>query len=240
MRRRPSRSESAPAGVDSSAYTTLNAKKISGIAVTGRPRFFARRIRKASEELPTAKTVATRVKSIKGRPSPAKESRSRRAAPGRRGTSRRKSTATRMAIAPGTVAIQTTAGPAATPLAEPIDKPHRQHMRPGSRHRQQRLRQVRECVSGDDQRFAPPGAVGEPPGKDAQDARRALRHALVQADRGDGRTQRHREEERQHRDDHLRGDVGEETDQPGGEDVAADDPAAGGEDNGSASRVGGS
>ena len=79
------------------------------MVATGMPRFFARRIRNASEEFPRANSVMIAVKTTKRRPRPAIFIPGSTRTAGGRGRSRMKKAAMRIAIAPGIVAIQNTA-----------------------------------------------------------------------------------------------------------------------------------
>ena len=107
------RSASAPAGVETSVYTTLKASSSHRIPATEKPRSCALSTRKASAELPSSKITEQTTNAAKPRPSPSQ--------PRTRG--RRRVTAPR--ITPG------------LDLPRPdVPRPHRQHHHPQQRGRQ--------------------------------------------------------------------------------------------------------
>jgi hypothetical protein len=103
---------------------------------------------------------------------------------------------------------------AAHALADAVHDPHGQHVPGGRGRRDQRARDRRERVAGDDERLAPPHAVGDAARDDLGQAGHGLREALDEAHESGARSEHAGQERREQRIDHLAAGVGEEADEP--------------------------
>ena len=112
----------------------------------------------------------------------------------------------------GEIGQQGIAGGSAQAFPEPVGKPDRQDLRPGSRDADERPGHGGQRVAGHDERLAPMGPVRPPTRPDLGQRRRGLGHAFDQAEHGRTGSERPREEVGQERIDHLGGRVVQEGD----------------------------